>query len=63
MANQRIREAAAKSGVRLWQVAAKLKINDGNLSRKLRFELPEAEQTRILEIIAELAEEVKKREV
>lgn len=57
MANVIIREAAAKSGVRLWQIAARLHINDGNFSRKLRVELPDAEQKRILEIIDELSKE------
>ena len=59
MANQKIREAAAKSGVRLWQIAAQLNLNDGNFSRKLRVELPDDEQKRILEIIEELSKEAK----
>jgi len=63
MANQTIREAAARSGVRLWQIAARLNLNDGNFSRRLRFELPKEEQEKILEIIAELAKEVKRIEV
>lgn len=57
MANAKIREAAARSGVRLWQIAARLNLNDGNFSRKLRVELPADEQKRILEIINELSEE------
>ncbi len=44
-----------EAGVKLWQVAERLGINDGNLSRKLRRELPEEEQKRILEIIQDLA--------
>lgn len=44
-----------EAGVKLWQVAERLGINDGNLSRKLRRELPEEEQDKILEIIQELA--------
>lgn len=59
MANQKIRDMAAKSGVRLWQIAARLNLNDGNFSRKLRFELPREEQERILAIISELEKEVK----
>lgn len=59
MANAKIREAAARAGVRLWQIAARLNINDGNFSRKLRVELPDDEQKRILEIIEELSKEAK----
>ena len=59
MANAKIREAAARAGVRLWQIAARLNINDGNFSRKLRVELPDEEQKRILKIIDELSEEAK----
>ena len=46
-----------KKGVRLWQIAGKLGINDGNFSRRLRYELSEDEKQKILEIINELAEE------
>lgn len=57
MANNIIRTRAKETGIKLWQIADKLGINDGNLSRKLRKELPEAEQTKILNIINELAKE------
>ena len=57
-ANQDIREAAILAGVKLWKIADKLGINDGNLSRKLRRELPEGEKERIRAIIAELSKEV-----
>lgn len=55
MTNQEIRQTAKKSGVKLWQIADKLGINDGNFSRKLRHELTETERVNILNIIAELA--------
>lgn len=55
MKNARVRVAAMEAGVKLWQVAERLGINDRNLSRKLRRELPEEEQDKILEIIQELA--------
>jgi hypothetical protein len=51
-----IREKAKASGVKLWQIADKLGINDGNFSRKLRKELSESEKARVFEIIAELVE-------
>lgn len=55
MHNKDIREYAAKHGVRLWQIAARLGINDGNFSRKLRKELPQEEREKILAIIDDLA--------
>lgn len=58
-ANEIIRKHAKNQGVKLWQLAAALNINDGNLSRKLRFELPEDEQQRILSIIDKIAAENK----
>lgn len=57
MNNKEIRERAAKYGVRLWQIAAALGINDGNFSRKLRKELPPEEKERIFGIIERLAKE------
>ena len=38
-ANIEIRTQASKAGVYLYQVAAKIGMNDGNFSRLLRFEL------------------------
>ena len=55
--NNRIREAAKKRGVFLWQVADRYGITDTNFSKKLRAELTEAETDKILKIIEELAEE------
>ena len=57
MNNKRIREMATRKGVKLWEIAAKLGIADGSLSRKLRFELPEEEQTSIIGIIEQIAAE------
>lgn len=59
MKNVKIREAAKQAGVYLWQIAERWGCNDGNFSRKLRRELPEDEQMKILAIIAELAAEKK----
>lgn len=59
MNNMKIREEAKLAGVYLWEVAERWGCNDGNFSRKLRRELPEDEQRRILGIIAELAAEKK----
>ena len=54
MENMKIREEAAVRGIRLWQVAERLGISDGNLSRLLRRELPPEKQREILGIIESL---------
>ena len=53
--NQDIRQAAARAGVKLWQIADKLGINDGNFSRKLRREFSAEEKEEIFAIINELS--------
>ena len=55
--NLKIREAACNADVRLWEIAERIGLNDGNFSRKLRKELPEEEQHKILQIIDELVRE------
>ncbi len=54
MYNLDIRKEASNAGVKLWQIAEKLGINDGNFSRKLRKELKAEEKTKIRAIIAEI---------
>jgi len=58
-ANIEIRTQASKVGVYLYEVAAKLGMNDGNFSRLLRFELSENKKAEILSIIKEVAREQK----
>lgn len=55
--NVEIRTEAKRVGVKLWQVAERLGMNDGNFSRKLRRELPAEEQKKILGVIHDLAAE------
>lgn len=55
--NIAIRRAAKENGVKLWQVAERYGLTDGNFSRKLRRELPEDEQQRIIGIIHDIAAE------
>lgn len=55
MKNQDIRNEIKAAGLFLWQIADALGINDGNFSRRLRHELPDAEKARIRAIIAELS--------
>ncbi len=62
MTNRDIREYAKSKAVFLWQIADKLNINDGNFSRKLRKELSDAESSKIIRYIDEIANE-KEREV
>lgn len=52
--NDDIRQAAQSAGVRLWQIAEKLGLSDGNFSRRLRRELPDEEKAKIMGIIERL---------
>ena len=61
MNNKDIRNAAGGYGIRLWQVAEAIGMNESAFSRKLRRELPQEEKQRILAAIDRLAQE--KREV
>lgn len=54
MTNKDVREAAKAAGVRLWQVAEGLGMNDSAFSRKLRHELPEETRRQALAIIERL---------
>lgn len=53
--NKDIKELAKSKKVKLWQIANKLGICDGNFSRKLRYELPLYEKRQILNIIENLS--------
>ena len=57
MKNIDIRSYASRRGVRLWEIAEKLELQDSNFSRKLRKELPEDEKERIKGIIDEIVKE------
>ena len=57
MTNKIIRQRAQENSVRLWQIAERVGITDGNFSRRLRQELPDTERDRLLAIIDELAAE------
>lgn len=56
--NRELRKKAKMSGVKLWQIAEKLNLTDGNFSRLLRKELSEEKKNQILSIITELKSEV-----
>ena len=57
MHNTDIRQAAKAAGVKLYQIAAEIGLNDGNFSRRLRWELPDTEKQKIFEIINRLSNE------
>ncbi|CDF03201.1 putative uncharacterized protein [Ruminococcus sp. CAG:624] len=54
MTGTEIKSMIKASGLRLWQVAQALGINDGNFSRRLRRAFNEAEVEKIKSIINEL---------
>ena len=58
MNNKDIRDAVKRSGVRMWQIAEELGMQDSAFSRKLRRELPAEEKEKIFGIIRELSQEV-----
>ena len=51
------KEKAPTSAATLTGAAAEIGLNDGNFSRRLRYELPTTEKQKILEIINRLATE------
>ena len=58
MKNSDMRQESKSAGLRLWQIAEALGMQDSNFSRRLRHELSEAEKAKIREIIADLSKEV-----
>lgn len=55
--NLDVRSAAASAGVKLWQIAEGLGVNDGNFSRRLRRELSADEKEKIFRIIENLSKQ------
>ena len=53
-ANRDIRDAVEEKGFRLWELAEALGLQDSNLSKKLRRELPEDEKKKIFSIIGQM---------
>ena len=58
-ANQDIRNTVAVHGFKLWELAEALGVNDGNLSRKLRRELPNDQKEHIFRTIDRMVEKRK----
>lgn len=57
MNNKDIRVMARNHGVRLWQIASKLNMQDSNFSKMLRTELPNEKKENIIKIIKEIVKE------
>jgi hypothetical protein len=57
MKNEELKSLIKSSGIKLWEVAYKLNMSDGNFSRKLRREFSPDEKRKILSIINDLKEE------
>ena len=55
-ANQDIRDEVEKNGFRLWELAEAMGLYDGNLSRKLRRELPAEQKEEIRSILAQMVQ-------
>lgn len=53
-ANSEIRAEAKNANVKLWEIAAMLGINDVTFTKRLRFELPDVEKAKILDIIEQI---------
>ena len=51
MRNEQIRKALKAAGMKQWQLAELMEISEQTICRKLRKELPQAEQERIIELI------------
>lgn len=57
MSNKDIKTAAKQANVPLWRLAEEVyHMTDSQFSRKLRYELPEAEKQKLLEAIERLKE-------
>lgn len=57
MTGTEVKQLAKQNGVCLWQIAEKLRINDGNFSRKLRKPLSEADTKSVLDAVEQLKAE------
>ena len=53
-ANEEIRRIMGANGLKQWQVAEAMKMEDSNFSRMLRSELPEEKKKRVLSVIESL---------
>lgn len=59
-ANVKVRTALLQANMKQYELAQLLDIYEEKLSRMLRYELPEEEQNKMIEVIERHAQEVKK---
>lgn len=57
MQNSEIRMKAKEKNVKLWEIADRIGLTDGNFSRKLRKELSDEEREKVLLVIEQIAAE------
>lgn len=57
MHNSEIRMKAKEKNVKLWEIADRIGLTDGNFSRKLRKELSDEEREKVLLVIEQIAAE------
>ena len=55
MRNQKVKAALAEAGLRQWQLARLMGIHEVTLSHRMRDELPEEEQERLVKLIRDHA--------
>ncbi|MDD6465391.1 MAG: XRE family transcriptional regulator [Coprococcus sp.] len=55
--NVRVRKELETRRIRQWELAKELGIDEGTLCRRLRVELPEEEQDRLISIIQDIQKE------
>ena len=60
VANEKVRNAAREKHVKHWEIAEKYGISESTFCCKLRRELPEEEQNRIISIIDNISAERKR---
>ncbi len=58
MRNSDIRQEIKSAGLRLWQIAEALGLQDSNFSRRVRHELSEAKRRKSVKSLQSLREEV-----
>lgn len=57
MANERVKGAARSSGVKLWEIASRFGVSDGQFSRWMRREFTDDQREKALRFIDEIAAE------
>lgn len=58
MSGAEIRAYILDNGVKLWQVADRFGLTDGNFSKKLRYDFSEADTEKVFAIVKELKSEL-----